>query len=208
MLGIFKSRSNDSDSDRILSNNDAETSTELLNSTCLKIQTEKGEILELSGSEERRRGKTLSRLIGKNGQRRVRTTTSARLEVQKVRDMFTSLVDLNWLVLLLLTCLSYLACWLSFALVWFGLAAYHGDLSQSRTGEGEEACVKGVENLMSSFLFSLELQQTIGYGSRVPSADCSPALILQSAQTILGMLVDAAGDVTQIKFYSDDQHRI
>ena len=57
MLRIFKSRSIDSDSDRILPNNDAEIETELLNSTCLKIQTVKGEILELSGSEERSRGR-------------------------------------------------------------------------------------------------------------------------------------------------------
>ena len=112
-----------------------------------------------------------------------------------MRDMFTSLVDLNWSVLLLITSLTYLACWLSFALVWYGLAAYHGDLSQSWTPGGEkEACVEGVESLMSSILFSMELQQTIGYGSRVPSADCSSALLLQSAQTILGMLVDAAGN--------------
>ena len=195
MLSIFKSKSIDSDSDRILTNNDAEIETELLNSTCLKIQTVKGEILELSGSEERRRGRTLTRLIGKNGQKRIRTMTSARLEAQKMRDMFTSLVDLNWLVLLLITSLTYLACWLSFALVWYGLAAYHGDLSQSWTPGGEkEACVEGVESLMSSILFSMELQQTIGYGSRVPSADCSSALLLQSAQTILGMLVDAAGN--------------
>ena len=195
MLSIFKSKSIDSDSDRILTNNDAEIETELLNSTCLKIQTVKGEILELSGSEERRRGRTLTRLIGKNGQKRIRTMTSARLEAQKMRDMFTSLVDLNWSVLLLITSLTYLACWLSFALVWYGLAAYHGDLSQSWTPGGEkEACVEGVESLMSSILFSMELQQTIGYGSRVPSADCSSALLLQSAQTILGMLVDAAGN--------------
>ena len=197
MLSIFKSKSIDSDSDRILTNNDAEIETELLNSTCLKIQTVKGEILELSGSEERRRGRTLTRLIGKNGQKRIRTMTSARLEAQKMRDMFTSLVDLNWAVLLLLTSLSYIACWLSFALVWYGLAFYHGDLSQSRTEGGEkeaqEACVKGVENLLASILFSVELQQTIGFGSRVPSADCSSALILQSAQTILGMFFDAAG---------------
>ena len=113
-----------------------------------------------------------------------------------MRDLFTSLVELSWPVLLLITSLTYLACWLSFALVWYGLAAYHGDLSQSSTPPGGDknrtACVEGVENIMSSILFSVELQQTIGYGSRVPSEECSSALLLQSAQTILGMLVDAA----------------
>ena len=188
---MFKSRSRDSDSDRILTDNEATIETEMLNSTCLKIQTEKGEIQELTVSEERRRDRTLARLVDKNGQKRVRTVSSARLEAMKMRDLFTWLVELNWVVVLLVTSLTYLACWLSFALVWYGLAAYHGDLSQSWE-RNRTACVEGVDDIVSSILFSVELQQTIGYGSRVPSAECSSALLLQSVQTILGMLVDAA----------------
>ena len=188
---MFKSRSRDSDSDRILTDNEATIETEMLNSTCLKIQTEKGEIQELTVSEERRRDRTLARLVDKNGQKRVRTVSSARLEAMKMRDLFTWLVELNWVVVLLVTSLTYLACWLSFALVWYGLAAYHGDLSQSWE-RNRTACVEGVDDIISSVLFSVELQQTIGYGSRVPSAECSSALLLQSVQTILGMLVDAA----------------
>ena len=191
MLRMFKSRSRDSDSERILTDNEAIIETEMLNSTCLKIQTEKGEIQELTVSEERRRDRTLARLVDKNGQKRVRTVSSARLEAQKMRDLFTWLVELNWVVVLLVTSLTYLACWLSFALVWYGLAAYHGDLSQSWE-RNRTACVEGVDDIISSVLFSVELQQTIGYGSRVPSAECSSALLLQSVQTILGMLVDAA----------------
>ena len=191
MLRMFKSRSRDSDSDRILTDNEAIIETEMLNSTCLKIQTEKGEIQELTVSEERRRDRTLARLVDKNGQKRVRTVSSARLEAQKMRDLFTWLVELNWVVVLLVTSLTYVACWLSFALVWYGLAAYHGDLSQSWE-RNRTACVEGVDDIISSVLFSVELQQTIGYGSRVPSAECSSALLLQSVQTILGMLVDAA----------------
>ena len=191
MLRMFKSRSRDSDSERILTDNEAIIETEMLNSTCLKIQTEKGEIQELTVSEERRRDRTLARLVDKNGQKRVRTVSSARLEAMKMRDLFTWLVELNWVVVLLVTSLTYLACWLSFALVWYGLAAYHGDLSQSWE-RNRTACVEGVDDIISSVLFSVELQQTIGYGSRVPSAECSSALLLQSVQTILGMLVDAA----------------
>ena len=49
-----------------------------------------------------------------------------------------------------------------------------------------------MNNFGSSILFSMELQQTIGYGSRVPSDQCPEAIILQGVQTVIGLLLDAA----------------
>ena len=92
MFGIFKSR--DSESNSILTNN-AEIENEIFNSTCLKIQTEKGEVEEVSGGEERRRERGLARLVSKTGEKRVRTVASARHQVTRLRDIFTSLVELS-----------------------------------------------------------------------------------------------------------------
>ena len=186
MFGIFKSR--DSDSNSILTNN-AEIENEIFNSTCLKIQTEKGEVEEVSVGEERRRERGLARLVSKTGEKRVRTVASARHQVTRLRDIFTSLVELGWCLLLSLVTASYVACWSLFALLWYCLAAYNGDLSD----EGGEVtpCVLGVDSLMSSLLFSVELQQTIGFGSRVPTDHCSNALILQCLQSLLGLLLDS-----------------
>ena len=183
MFGIFNSR--DSESDDILTN-DPEPESQVFHTTSLKVQNEKGETVELTRSEEKRRERAVCRLVSKAGQKRVRTVGSARLQVKKMRDLFTSLVELSWSLLLLTLTASYFSCWLLFALVWYSLAAYNGDLAGD-----QPHCVLGVSSLLSSLLFSVELQQTIGYGSRVPSEDCSSALVLQCLQSILGLLLDA-----------------
>lgn len=41
------------------------------------------------------------------------------------------------------------------------------------TGVGRKNCVYGINNFVSSFLMSIELQQTIGYGERAPTDEVS-----------------------------------
>ena len=43
----------------------------------------------------------------------------------------------------------------------------------------------------SAYLFSLETQQTIGYGHRSISTKCAEAVIVLQAQTVVGIIVDA-----------------
>ena len=48
-----------------------------------------------------------------------------------------------------------------------------------------------VDGWTSAFLFSLETQQTIGYGSRSIATKCAEAIIVLQIQTIVGIVVDA-----------------
>ena len=52
-------------------------------------------------------------------------------------------------------------------------------------------CVYGVDTFTAAFLFSIETQVTIGYGTRAITDKCPEAILLLLIQSILGSIVDA-----------------
>ncbi|CAG5078627.1 Oidioi.mRNA.OKI2018_I69.PAR.g9038.t1.cds [Oikopleura dioica] len=54
-----------------------------------------------------------------------------------------------------------------------------------------EVCVYGVDSFTAAFLYSIETQVTIGYGTRVITDKCPEAILLLIVQSILGSIVDA-----------------
>ena len=91
--------------------------------------------------------------------------SGVRVHTRRLQDIFTTLIQYSWPVLLFIIGLCYLASWLVFAGLWHLIVVYHGDLDSGGGG----TCVVGMYNFASSLLLSMELQQTIGYGSRAPS---------------------------------------
>ena len=79
----------------------------------------------------------------------------------------------------------------------------HGDLDPQATHEPciSEVSQKALESdlqtflqvrdFASCFLFSLETQHTIGYGTRQTTTQCSDAMIVMSLQAVLGCLIQA-----------------
>ena len=53
------------------------------------------------------------------------------------------------------------------------------------------ACVDNVADFSSAFLFSVETQHTIGYGSRQTTEECPEAIILQCIQSVVGVIIQA-----------------
>lgn len=54
-----------------------------------------------------------------------------------------------------------------------------------------EPCVVGIKNFASVFLFSLETQHTIGYGTRYINDNCPDAILTLVFQSITGILLEA-----------------
>jgi len=184
---LFKFRRNSedcSDSDQVLPVKNSETENGLM-SPALKIQKSDGDVLVLSDKEERQREKMVDRLVSKRGKKRIRTSAGIRGNGRRLQDIFTTVIQCKWWTLLFLITLVYASSWIVFAVAWHVLVILQGDKS---AGD----CVTGINNFISSILLSMELQQTIGYGSRVPTDKCLSAAILQGLQTVLGMLIDAA----------------
>ncbi|CAL8274791.1 unnamed protein product [Lota lota] len=102
-------------------------------------------------------------------------------------DIYTTLVEAHWRVMLLLFSLSYILSWLLFALLYWLLAYAHGDLGAPPR---RAPCVDNVRGFTSAFLFSVETQATIGYGFRGVTESCTAAVVAVTVQDLLSCVID------------------
>ncbi|XP_074086280.1 ATP-sensitive inward rectifier potassium channel 11 [Macrotis lagotis] len=138
------------------------------------------------------------RFVSKNGNCNV-AHKNIREQGRFLQDVFTTLVDLKWPHTLLIFTMSFLCSWLLFAMVWWLIAFAHGDLDQSvRTQSGPQPedrdfipCVTKIDSFASAFLFSIEVQVTIGFGERMVTEECPIAVLMLIMQNILGLMINA-----------------
>lgn len=68
----------------------------------------------------------------------------------------------------------------------------HGDFETNNINDPNyKSCVPNVKDFTGCFLFSLETQQTIGYGFRYISDKCAEAVVLICIQSIAGLIIQA-----------------
>lgn len=101
-------------------------------------------------------------------------------------DIFTTLVEIRWRVMLLVFSLSYILSWLFFGLCYWLIAYVHGDIDDV----ANKPCVANVHGFTGAFLFSMETQATIGYGFRGMTENCIVAIIVVTVQDIFSCLLD------------------
>lgn len=101
-------------------------------------------------------------------------------------DIFTTLVEIRWRVMLLTFSLSYILSWLFFGLCYWLIAYVHGDADNV----DDELCVYNVRGFTGAFLFSMETQATIGYGFRGMTENCIVAIIVVTVQDVFSCLID------------------
>jgi len=107
-----------------------------------------------------------------------------------LKDFFTSMIDLPWSWTLLSFAASFYFSWVIFAGIWYLVLFFHGDLAQS-VADDHVFCVDNIKTFTSCFLFSLETQHTIGYGTRAPTEQCPVAVVIMSLQSIVGVVIQA-----------------
>ncbi|XP_078276317.1 ATP-sensitive inward rectifier potassium channel 8-like [Rhinoraja longicauda] len=129
------------------------------------------------------------RFIDKNG-----ACNAAHKNIQEqgrfLQDVFTTLVDLKWRYTLFIFTMSFLCSWLLFAMIWWLVAFAHGDLYHARSSSFEP-CVTKVRSFTSAFLFSIEVQVTIGFGGRMMTEECAIAITVLIMQNISGLIINA-----------------
>ncbi|XP_039253895.2 uncharacterized protein LOC120330964 [Styela clava] len=135
-----------------------------------------------------------TRFVMKNGHCNVRHG-NVEDRSRYLSDLFTTLVDLDWRYNVMIFTTTYTITWLVFAFVWWFMAYYRGDLNKDGEGDcdkdPEPVCVIGINSFTSAFLFSIETQVTIGYGTRAITDHCPEAIVLLLIQSLLGSIVDA-----------------
>jgi potassium inwardly-rectifying channel subfamily J len=63
--------------------------------------------------------------------------------------------------------MAFIGSWFAFAIIWYIIIYYHGDLEEDHLPDKQEANGWNMQNFASVFLFSIETQHTIGYGGRM-----------------------------------------
>lgn len=101
-------------------------------------------------------------------------------------DIFTTLVEIRWRMMLLIFSLSYILSWLFFGLCYWLIAHVNGDIDNLDS----ELCVQNVRGFTGAFMFSMETQATIGYGFRGMSENCMVAIVVVTVQDIFSCLLD------------------
>lgn len=129
-----------------------------------------------------------ARFVAKNGECNV-AHTNIREQGRFLQDVFTTLVDLKWIHTLIIFTMSFLCSWLLFGMVWWLVAFAHGDLDQK--GADFVPCVTDIHSFSSAFLFSIEVQVTIGFGGRMVTEECPSAIIILIIQNIVGLVINA-----------------
>ena len=94
--------------------------------------------------------------------------------------------------------MSFYITWLLYGIAYWVICYVHGDFQpenlrkyKSEGVEGYTPCILEVFDFASAFLFSLETQHTIGYGSRQTTTECVDLIILCSTQSVIGCLIQA-----------------
>ncbi|KAA0724211.1 ATP-sensitive inward rectifier potassium channel 11 BIR [Triplophysa tibetana] len=129
-----------------------------------------------------------SRFVAKNGRCNV-AHTNIREQGRFLQDVFTTLVDLKWIHTLFIFTMSFLCSWLLFGMIWWLIAFAHGDLDAKP--ERFVPCVTEIHSFSSAFLFSIEVQVTIGFGVRMITEECLSAIIVLIIQNIVGLVINA-----------------
>uniref|UniRef100_A0A8C4RVD8 ATP-sensitive inward rectifier potassium channel 11 n=1 Tax=Erpetoichthys calabaricus TaxID=27687 RepID=A0A8C4RVD8_ERPCA len=129
-----------------------------------------------------------ARFVAKNGACNV-AHTNIREQGRFLQDVFTTLVDLKWIHTLIIFTMSFLCSWMLFGMIWWLIAFAHGDLD--RVGGPLEPCVTNIHSFSSAFLFSIEVQVTIGFGGRMITEECVSAILVLILQNIAGLLINA-----------------
>lgn len=87
---------------------------------------------------------------------------------------------------------SFVLTWIVFAAIWFLIGYTHKDFEpENIADENYKPCIAGVTDFTTAFLFSLETQHTIGYGTRAMNSECTEAVIVLMLQSIVGVMSQA-----------------
>ncbi|KAI4877923.1 hypothetical protein NFI96_017416 [Prochilodus magdalenae] len=134
-------------------------------------------------------GKQRQRYITKDGKCRV-NLGPIEDKCKFLSDIFTTLVDLRYRWFLFVFTMCYIGTWVVFAEIYFLDAWLRDDVNHVNDPDWPR-CFENVDSFLSALLLSVESQRTIGYGSRMVTANCVEGAILIMAQSIIGSIIDA-----------------
>ena len=139
---------------------------------------------ELSGSYEKKQMNKRKRVVKKGGCTSVTYKNISKKRRRYFSDLYTTLLDSSWSYCVLMFTASFYLSWCLFAIIYYIISTVHGDF-ETLDDPNRKPCILEVYDFSSCFLFSLETQHTIGYGTRQTTTQCPDAMIIVSLQVVL-----------------------
>ena len=187
---LQKSMTKGSKAMRIMGNN----GTAIMGNGPMKNSASSGAVSVKSGSSSMSRTsgakkQQQKRLFFKNGNINISRSNIDKRRRRYLTDIFTTLIDLKWRYNLLVFALGFFISWTIFAITWYLISYIHGDLNNS--DKNHVACIQGIHGFTGAILFSIETQQTIGYGARYTTEKCPEAIFVMMIQSSVGVMIQS-----------------
>merc|ERR1712013_629538 len=132
------------------------------------------------------------RVVLKNGLTNVTYKNISKKRRRYVSDLYTTLLDSSWTKLVFLFTTSFYGSWMMFGGIYYMICHLHEDFKEENlSNEDWKPCISAVDGFAAIFLFSLETQHTIGYGTRQTTTECQDAMFVMSVQSVLGCIIQA-----------------
>ena len=125
----------------------------------------------------------LERLVRKNGEANLDRINIERRHRKYISDFFNTIVDMKWHFIIFIFISSFIFSWMVFAVFWHLMNNYY-----------DQECISNVHPNSSFFeflLFSIETQQTIGYGYRYITHECRLILIILMMQSSFSVFLES-----------------
>ena len=131
--------------------------------------------LFMSEPTQQRTPKLLKRSSGRS---QITYTGLHTKNVGFLRDIYTTVINAKWWVILVVFTLAYLVSWFFFGGLW-----YAANKNKNFT------CLVEVDSYSAAFLFSVEVQATIGFGNKYIKSNCIEGILLLVLQSLLSILI-------------------
>ncbi|GMR31883.1 hypothetical protein PMAYCL1PPCAC_02078, partial [Pristionchus mayeri] len=148
------------------------------------VDKEKGQLNGWSSSRVAPCARHRPRLLAKHGRTLLGIEGLPHKWRNDVRNWFHLLIECSWSFVLFLFSIGYLGTWIFYGIIYFFIY-----LNYPTNTEGESVCITQVRDFSSAFLFSMESQHTIGYGTRHMTTECPLAYFVLMTQCIFGVFV-------------------
>jgi len=132
------------------------------------------------------------RVVLKDGLTNVTYKNISKKRRRYISDLYTTLLDSSWTYCVLMFTTSFYGSWIMFGGIYYLISFFHGDFLEenlasagSNTTDKWVPCILETDGFAACFLFSLETQHTIGYGSRQTTTECPDAMFVMSVQVII-----------------------
>ncbi|ENN72060.1 inward rectifier potassium channel 2 isoform X2 [Dendroctonus ponderosae] len=130
-----------------------------------------------------------ARVVCKSGRLLVYFKKIPQKSAQYAKDLWNTLINMQWRWLLLTVAAVNVVAYISCALLFYFDSWFSGDFDNE---EGKLSCMVGISNMRHFFMLGIETITTIGYGYVRPSENCELYFVVLAFSTITTIFIDGA----------------